>query len=123
MGPIWDFDISMGNYFEEGGTADANNPERFRVMYVEWYRRMFTDPEFVACVKRRFNEYYNSQELIYGQIDKIEAETHEAYPGDIYRWRPSYSDSPHTYRMERINYLKGWLKKRFDWLKTEFDKM
>ena len=79
MGPIWDFDISMGNYFQEGGTQVANNPEGFYIKNVTWYQRMFTDPEFVDLVKNRFNDYYNSQDLIYSQIDKIESKTHEAY--------------------------------------------
>lgn len=123
MGPIWDFDISMGNYFQEGGTADANNPVGFRIKNVGWYQRMFTDPEFVALVKTRFEYYYNSQDLIYAQIDKIEANTHAAYKGEIGLWRPSYNSTLYDYRNDRIKYLKNWLKQRFDWLKTQFDNM
>lgn len=123
MGPLWDFDISMGNYFEEGGTADANNPEGFRIKNVAWFKRMFTDSDFVALVKQRFDVYYNSQEKIYNQIDKISEKTHDAYQGEIDLWRPSYSSTAFSYRNERLDYLKNWLRQRFDWLKTEFGKM
>lgn len=123
MGPLWDFDISMGNYFEEGGTADANNPEGFRIKNVAWFKRMFTDSDFVALVKQRFEVYYNSQEKIYNQIDKISEKTHDAYQGEIDLWRPSYSSTAFSYRNERLDYLKNWLRQRFEWLKTEFGKM
>ncbi len=123
MGPLWDFDISMGNYFQEGGTSDSNNPEGFRIKNVAWYQRMFTDPEFVALVKQRFNVYYYSQDKIYSQIDMIEETSREAYQGDVNLWRPSYSSTAYSYRQARLNYLKSWLKQRFDWLKSEFDKM
>lgn len=123
MGPLWDFDISMGNYFEEGGTPNANNPEGFYIQNVRWYQRMFTDPDFVALVKQRFEVYYNSKDKIFEQIDKIETKTHDSYAGEIDLWRSSYSSSLYDYRKARIDYLKQWLTQRFDWLKSEFDKM
>ena len=123
MGPLWDFDISMGNYFQEGGTAAANNPEGFYIKNVTWYQRMFTDPEFVDLVKKRFDVYYNSQDKIYSQIDKIEAKTHDAYQGEIDLWQPFNSSNAQSYRKERLDYLKNWLRKRFDWLKTEINKL
>lgn len=123
MGPLWDFDLSMGNYFQEDGDPDSNNPEGFKIKNVEWYQRMFTDPEFVALVKQRFSVYYNSQEKIYSQIDQIEAATRDAYKGEIDLWRPSHSTDPYEYRKARIDYLKNWLKQRFEWLKTAYDNL
>lgn len=123
MGPLWDFDISMGNYFEEGGTPDANNPIGFRIKNVKWFQRLFTDPDFVALVKQRFDVYYNSQDKIYSHIDNICSKTNDAYQGEIDLWRPSYSSTAYDYRKARLDYLKNWLRQRFEWLKTEFNNM
>lgn len=47
MGPIWDFDIALGN-------INYNNnqvPEGFWIKSASWISRMFDDPEFVNLVK------------------------------------------------------------------------
>lgn len=123
MGPLWDFDVSMGNYPSDWTTdLSINDPEGFYVISSKWYKRMFTDPEFVAAVKNRFNHFYAERQRIYDFIDATVVKTAPAYEYDFRLWR-STASNPASFRETQIETLKGWLDQRFEWLKTEFDKM
>jgi len=126
MGPLWDYDLSMGNYLYWGTDASSpiNNPEGFYIRDVEWYSRMFTDPEFVAAVKYRFNQYYDSRQEIFNEIDNIVKATNKAYSYDFdLWWRNGFADNSSDFRNQKASFLKDWLSKRLNWLKTEFNKM
>lgn len=47
FGPIWDFDLAVGNV----DYTDAGDPEGWRIRYAPWYERMFADPAFELKVK------------------------------------------------------------------------
>lgn len=123
MGPLWDFDVSMGNYPDNWGhDSSINNPEGFHVNNSEWFQRLFTDPEFVAAVKSRFEHYYNSRQQIYDYIDAAVERTDRSFALDYSIWRSATGD-PVSFRKAKISFLKGWLDQRFEWLKSEFDNM
>ena len=102
----------------------VNNPEGFYVNSVPWIARMMTDPEFMAAVKKRFNEYYVSKQRIYDQIDNIVEHTDKAYTLDFDLWRKTSATSGlNVYRLQKTAFLKKWLDTRLNWMKAEFDKM
>ena len=50
FGPVWDFDLALGNVNYDG----ADNPEGWHIRTAAWYRRLFQDPAFVARVNARW---------------------------------------------------------------------
>lgn len=126
MGPLWDFDSSIGNYLPEGN--DCEKPEGFYVKDRAWFIQFFKDPLFVKCVKERFEYFYSHKMELMGVIntyasylEKSAIENNNRWPilynytyGDYYNWG-SY--------LNEVEWMKEWLLARLEWLKAEFDKM
>ena len=117
MGPVWDFDISLGNIDYNGNeTTDG-----FWLKNTPWYARLFEDPAFVARVKSRFDFFYNNRDLFFEQIDTYALYLDEAKDRNFEKWPilgiyiwPNYVYYP-TYD-EEVAYLKNWLDERLEWL-------
>jgi len=117
MGPIWDFDISLGNINYNGNeTTDG-----FWIKNEIWFSRLFEDPSFVAQVKSRFNYFYNNRNLFQEKINLNSSYLYEAQERNFNKWQilgvyvwPNNVYFP-TYD-EEITYLKNWLDERFEWL-------
>ncbi|MET0355562.1 MAG: CotH kinase family protein [Cellvibrio sp.] len=62
FGPIWDFDLAMGN----AGYAGASDPEKWHIRNAPWFAQFFKDPAFEAKVKARWKTLKDE-----GKIDYI----------------------------------------------------
>jgi hypothetical protein len=117
MGPIWDFDISMGNINYNGN----DSPEGFWIKDSLWISRLFEDPYFVSLVKSRWNgkkaEIAALQQYIEdraGYLDSAQVYNFKKWDIlNIYVW-PNAA-IPGSYRGE-IDYLTAWLDRRINWL-------
>lgn len=119
MGPLWDFDRSLGWYTSEEGDLECIQPEGFYIKeYVDWYIRMFSDPDFVSAVKKRFNYYYSSKNQICDILDSIVDRTSSSYTLDFDLWHSDLGDCK-SFRKARVDYLKQWLNARLDWMQPE----
>ena len=126
MGPVWDFNLSMGNTVFFNGWETENwlidtNPVPF------WWERLLTDENFRhRLVKRwktlRKNELATSELL--DEIDRTAKYLSEAQKRNFQRWRvlgrrvfgnPSAYRSATTYEQEVIR-LKTWLLARLEWM-------
>lgn len=124
MGPLWDFDISMGNI----NYADASKTEGFYIKNSYWISRLFEDPYFVSIVQERM-KYFNSKKTeIFNNLDKNRAFINSAQEENFKHWDilgkyvwPNYQYPP-TYQ-EEIDYLKDWLEKRWLWLDIEIARL
>jgi hypothetical protein len=56
MGPLWDFDISIGNVNYD----ECEDPIGFYIATAAWFVQLLKDPVFVAQVKERF-AYFKSR--------------------------------------------------------------
>lgn len=76
VGPIWDFDIAMGNVNYLG----ADNPSGWHIRTAPWFTRLFQDPAFAARVRGRWNEL-----RINGTLDSLDAYigARQAYLGKV----------------------------------------
>ena len=117
MGPLWDFDISMGNI----DYNDCFKTDGFYMSHAKWLRRLFEDPVFVAAVKARWKEKYRELNTIYKFIDDRAVYLDIAQSQNFERWPilkvkvwPNYK-VPGSYAGE-IKYLKDWLRGRIIWL-------
>jgi hypothetical protein len=120
MGPLWDFDLALGNY----GETDSKDPEGFHIKNVEWVKRLFEDPWFREQVKKRWIETKGKVDALYvneGYIDTQVERLSKAVDLNFQRWlilheyvwpNPVVTGS---YDKEIAN-LKDWFGKRMTWL-------
>ena len=125
MGPLWDFDISLGNINYNGNdTTDG----LYILKKVKWYTRLMQDPAFVARVKERFDYFYGHKNEIISEINKQAKYLHYAVEENENKWGTFYTYTwPNnniwgSYQNE-VESLKVWLNARFEWLKGAFDAM
>ncbi len=131
MGPVWDFDISLGGFpARKSEDMYLNDPENFYVKDStgSWIERLFQDKEFVLSVKDRYNDYYSRKGEILAHIERVAIQNknsailnNKLWGVLTYRQR-SAADVESAY-FEEIAYLKRWLSTRMDWLKSAFDAM
>lgn len=123
MGPIWDFDLTMGN----SSNPDIWPVEGFvRRMGSPWFERLFEDPFFVKAVKERYAYFYDKKSEIIEFINSNARYLRYSAVENNNRWNVLYE--PHfashdivgNYYNE-VQYLKTWLDQRFEWLKKEFE--
>lgn len=126
MGPVWDFNLSMGNTVFYNGWETENwlidtNPVPF------WWERLLTDENFrQRLVKRwetlRKNELADSE--ILDEIDRTAKYLSEAQKRNFQRWRvlgrrifgnPRAYGYATTYEQEVMR-LKTWLLARLKWM-------
>ncbi len=119
MGPSWDFDISCGNVYYDGG-------DKYTGLFVKensvWVKRMFSDSEFVDNVKQRWN--LTKQDL-YGFINTWipeqaalleNAADHNFKKWQIlgnYVWPNEFGYSERKTYQSEVDYLKNWLNLRY----------
>lgn len=126
MGPLWDFDLAFGGYPADWGVsfqAKVNNPEEFYIMNVQWYRRLFQDPVFVARVKTRFNDYYSNRQAMLDHLDAKAAILINKVVEDNRLWgtitdSSASNDEVKVAYQENVDALKTWLSTRLEWLNT-----
>ena len=137
MGPIWDFNGSLGNadYFEsweaegwhyENSEFPADNPNGFH-----WYDQMLKDPAYQEVLSNRWTQHRKgpwSDESLLADIDATAKLLNEAQARNFERWpvlgeyvwpndfgfeeRESYEDE--------IAYLKEWIVARSAWLDSQW---
>jgi len=78
FGPVWDFDLALGNVNYNG----ADNPEGWHTRTAQWFTRLFQDPAFAARVKARWNELRAN-----GSLDKVDRHiaARQQYLGKVQR--------------------------------------
>ena len=131
MGPIWDYDRSMGAA-DDGRVADplgwdAGGTRMFESTY-SWYGRLFDNQKplgpspWARAYRERWREVRAgplSTEKIHAQIDEWTALLEEPAERNTARWpgvRPRFG----SYQSE-INHLKSWLKTRAEWIDEQFE--
>jgi len=129
MGPNWDFDISCGNVYYDGG-------DKFSGLFIKkrsvWIRRMFSDPEFVAKLKHRWNstkqELYESINYwIPKQAALLEnSATYNFKKWQIlgnYVWPNEFEYSKRKTYQSEVDYLIDWLNLRYEYLDKAINKL
>ena len=131
MGPLWDFDLSLGGYprsWNPSAADNINNYEGFYIKSASWIARMFIDPIFVATVKERFNIYYYNKEAILAHIENSAEQNRQSAIANNKSWgtlcdKNSLASIVETAYDEQMTYLKNWLSSRLEWLKAAYDAM
>ena len=139
-GPVWDFDLSAGNYrqtyykhmYDDYGNCYAG----LRATRMPWFGALCEVDEFQEVVNQKFLDLQDTLVNLYednslGQnfIDKTIA----TYKGSIDRnygeagWKPNmvysknyYERTPESTYEENVEYFRNWLKNRNEWLLKEW---
>lgn len=124
MGPLWDYDLSLGN-IDYNGTYLTDG---FWIKNTAWYTQLFKDPAFVTKVKERFNYFFSKREDLMREINASAIYLKYAAQENENRWHTFYTYTWPNYDIwgrynNEVQSMKEWLNARFEWLKVEFDKM
>ncbi|MFZ5756486.1 MAG: CotH kinase family protein [Pseudomonadota bacterium] len=118
FGPVWDFDLALGNM----GMLDFNDPEGWRSRYASWYQRLFEDPVFAQKVHDRWIWLRDTGKLdaLRTYIDEHAGMLANAQAMNFERWPVldtdiGYSTGPGSYACG-IREMKSWLDTRIAWM-------
>ena len=122
MGPLWDFDVAFGGFWEtDFGITVLNVPTGFYIMEASWFQRLFMSPTFVAKVKNRFADYFRDRQQIYNRIDASAAQVKPLIYNENLLWERLCDTSLPRRDVEDlyddlIDRLKAWIELRMLWL-------
>lgn len=125
MGPLWDFDIALGN-INYNGNQDY---EGFMIKKkVTWFSRMFEDPSFLTLIKERFAYFKSKKNDILTDINENATYLKYSTIENNAKWNTLYQYTWPNYAIwgsyaNEVQYLKQWLDKRFDWLEKAFSEL
>jgi len=107
-GPLWDFDIAVGQRDSERSTAGwylrPGSP---------WYSRLFTSPAFADDARKAWAEAAPGFRGVESYLQNIDAEIKQARKSNTKRW-PEMEPKP----TDRVNFLTQWLNERTNWMES-----
>ena len=120
MGPVWDYDIGMGNVDYSPGEFT----EGWYIREASWIKRLFEDPAFAQRVTVRWQVLKPEIDQVIAEIDQEAAYLHQSQQLNFRKWTIlGYKVWPNpvvtgSYAGE-VAYLKDWLTKRVAWMDGE----
>jgi hypothetical protein len=118
-GPVWDFDITLGNsqiLEHDLGELDAmRSPVGLHMIDVPWFSRMFQDTAFAGQFEREYRYLRRDQwsdENLEALINELLAELGPAAQRNTVRW---YAEAPFDYLSE-VEDMKQFLRLRTAWM-------
>ena len=115
MGPIWDFDLSYGEYrqFDPKEWYSRPNP---------WNRYLFKNAQFKQEIANYWKDHRNiflsaidSLDYYKKHIEKAAKNNFKRWPvlGTTFLWEFNQSYNSHE---EAVDSLKSWMKQRANWI-------
>lgn len=127
FGPIWDFDLSIGNVdFKDADGLDAGATDGWYVRSASWFARLFQDPAFETKVKAKWNQlkasgvledmftYIDQQSRLLSKVQVNNFTIWEIL--GIYVWPNRVVTG--SYEGE-VAAMKTWLRERTNWMDTQ----
>lgn len=136
MGPIWDYDSSLGNYTSThlGGNPNIDyviNIKKYMPNSNDWYKELFQIKEFRDLVAQMYNKNIKSYlKNITTNINKYKTELSQSASMNFIRWNTLGNHTPfnesdritkNTYN-EEVQYLSDWVTKRENYLNKRYSK-
>ena len=132
LGPVWDYNLSLGNASShEGDTPEGwyyDTIDDYEYLYFE---RLFEDPNFEL---KYWDRYFELRKTVFEtdklmrQIDDLEKLLAESQERNFERWpifdrrlfrHPDAVVARKTHR-EQVQWMKGWLQGRLTWMDQQF---
>ncbi len=131
MGPVWDYDLAMGNLYNDFGQYETWAHLTQANEYIEdnWFCYLLTDPAFVTRLKTRWNEV--KTELLstaLGCIDRMGETLAGSAKYNFERWsilgtravlpQPLSVTTLQTYE-DNVAYIRNFVVNRWNWMDKE----
>lgn len=127
FGPIWDFDLSMGN----AGYSNLDKAEGWHIRPSPWFDRLFQDPAFKAKVTARWNSLKAEGKLEYIfqyaearalWLDEQQQNNFELWSiTDFASWiLHGANGGTGSYEAEVTEMIR-WQRERYQWMDTELN--
>ena len=125
LGPIWDFDISAGNFNDHENWAVTGCWVSKGNRDINWFVPLFNDPEFVALTVSRWKQKRPELErFIRSSIDIYARRLREAQMRNFQRWPilgvPLSSHYAWQTWEEEVSFLRDFLTERLAWMDRAF---
>ena len=129
MGPIWDYNLSIGNanYLNGGSPVGWYYPQLNSNDY-PWYPRLFQDSGFRAAYAARWTELRGelfTYDYLLDSLDRHASRIEESQARNFERWRilgvyvwPNFYVAP-TWEDE-MSWTSEWLEARIGWIDSQF---
>ncbi len=119
LGPLWDFDIAMGN----SDYGPSSRLEGWMLAERDWAERLYSDRAFTSAMARRWRELRRAglRRHVLAIVRRSSGRLHGAIGRNFRRWpvldrrvwpNPVARGS-HT---AEVAFLRSWLKKRISWI-------
>lgn len=128
MGPLWDYDLAMGNFYNDFGKYDiwACLAQDYGYIYDNWMCYLMNDPSFRAKLKVRWDEV--KDELLTASLDLIDKMGETLAPSAEYNFtvwnilgtravapQPKSIVDLKTYE-DNVKYIRDFVQNRWNWM-------
>ncbi|MFT4639384.1 MAG: hypothetical protein ACI8T1_002709 [Verrucomicrobiales bacterium] len=132
MGPVWDYNLSLGNATMRGGEyPDGWYHDTINRRDYTYFDRLFQDPRFEL---QHWDRYYQLRQSVFAtdklmeQIDSIAKMLSEAQERNFKLWpilgQPEWQNPEGAWdrktHADEVAWLKNWLFERLDWMDQQF---
>ncbi len=132
MGPVWDYNLSLGNTtMRDGQFPEGWYHETIYDREYTYFGRLFENPNFEV---KHWDRYYQLRQTVFSkakltlQIDAIANELSEAQARNFQKWQvlgvPIWQNPEGVWERQshadEVAWLKDWLFRRLEWLDTQF---
>lgn len=122
FGPIWDFDLALGN----AGYDDLDKTYGWHIRKAPWFARLFEDPAFKEKVKTRWQELKEEGrlELVFQYAEARVQWLEQAQARNFIRW-PNLNWSTWYTRVvmgshqAEVNEMLRWQRERMEWIDAQ----
>jgi hypothetical protein len=122
LGPVWDFDIAMGN----GDYGITRRLEGWTVRERDWAEKLVRDPRFAAALATRWRTLRAAglRDVVHASIGRAERSLHGSAGRNFRRW-PVLDrriwPNPRALGSHRaeVRHLRSWFDRRIAWLDRE----
>ena len=116
LGPIWDFDISMG---APGRVPGGSAPAGWMLANRSWARALYRDPAFGRAFERRWRALRRAglRGRILRTVDRYQRRLAGGPVGlDLRRWPAGRPHRPRGTHAEHVRRLERWIVRRIAWI-------
>lgn len=122
FGPIWDFDLALGN----AGYDDVDKTYGWHIRKAPWFDRLFQDPAFDAKVKARWQALKEEGrlELVFHYAEARaqwlqQAQTRNFTKWPIFYWREWYTRLILGSYEAEVDEMLRWQRERMNWIDAQ----
>lgn len=121
MGPVWDFDLAFGNYFD-----DSVNSTKEWHTHNYWNSYLFKDSLYRETIYKKWIANQQLFESTLSSIDSISSKLKVAASNNFKRWKilgtsKRWLHKPYNSYKEAVEDLKKWTQKRIQWINHEYN--